>query len=267
MMWSIVPICFAEELVLRLVFDFERRPLRPRVSGVYCASTPLMYRRFRRSSTVSPGTPMTRFTYSVSSRGDGNVTTSPRCGSRPARDPDQRERNAQVVCQFVDDDAVADQDRRLHAAGRHLIPVGDRRAEHHHHGDEQNEAAPVAPDAGQALPGCVVVGVVSQRQTSGRGVSGAEYRITRTRGTRAARATTRADSGFARIAEPVARRQRKNLERLGCQQVDEVGDVLAPLRRQSARRRIAGSRDAARCAAATPRRRSARSRPASVRRR
>ena len=57
--------------------------------------------------------------------------------------------------------------------------------------------------------------LVSQRRTSGRGVC-AGYRITRTRETRAARATTREDVAVCRLAEPFARRKRENFERLGC---------------------------------------------------
>ena len=71
---------FVVELVLRFVFDLERVHFVG-AERVYCASTPLTNKRFLRSSTMSPGSPITRLTYSVSSRGDGNVTTSPRCGS------------------------------------------------------------------------------------------------------------------------------------------------------------------------------------------
>ena len=68
------------------------------------------------------------------------------------------ERHLEVVCQFVDEDAVADKNRRLHGTGRHIIPVGERGAdgEEYQRQDEQGTDFLPPPMAGTGMEGCQV---------------------------------------------------------------------------------------------------------------
>ena len=114
----------------------------------------------------SPGRPITRLTQTCErSPGQRNTTTSPRCGSAPKIRGDARQfedrgqrGGAVAIGIFGRQQLVADQQRRLHRAGRHVERLGDRvfRRQHDQHDDGDVDDA-LGPAAQARLLGHVVL--------------------------------------------------------------------------------------------------------------
>ena len=144
------------------------RPRRRRRASA-CAAWSLMKSWPCRIWMRSPGRPTTRLTHACErSPGQRNTTTSPRFGVSPnsasglrQRDLDRQRGGAVAVREFRRHQRVADQERRLHRARRHVERFGDRALGDEHHGDDRGQLRGLRAPARRLGCGCLAVRLTS----------------------------------------------------------------------------------------------------------